>query len=210
MSVQFTLNWDNTTVVISGNSTGQIASYRKKITGGAFLTTGFTPANTLAAVVNSVVSPNTLDENCIYEFKVETQCTINGPAINSNGIIEQIAFNCTDSDTTETDVASTIVLNVAGTDIIKARFTLKLVSDGSIISGPNIVARVGNSITGTAIGLTPETGYRWEFELYAMINGVLVISSNATYLDDVCAGTFNTMATVECPAPESLEVTKNE
>jgi hypothetical protein len=106
-------------------------------------------------------------------------------------------------------VAGEIVINATNTDILKVRFTLRATIDDTVISGPTVINRVGNSITATAIGLTPETNYRWEYELYALINGVFVISSDPSHIGSICATNFSTLATVDCPAPESLIVTKN-
>lgn len=207
MPAQFTLNWDNTAISGSGNVTGQTVSYRKKLVGGSFITTGFTPANNLAKTVNSATTPNTLSFNGIYEFQVVTLCTINGPTPNSNGIIEQISFACLTPTITFTDVTGRIVLNITGLDISRARFTLKKTSDNSIITGPININPVGSTITADATGLTSNTGYYWEHELYTTVNGVEVISSAVAYLNGVCTTSFTTLTTVSCPAPDTLVVT---
>ena len=204
---QFTLNWDNAGVLAEPNAIGQRAAYRRKDVGGAFITTGFTPANDMATSINSATSPNSLLENVVYEFKVSAICTENGPTDNNNGIVEQIIFSCILPDVTQTDVASTITLDVTGLNITQARFTLRKQSDNSVVNGPTIVAAIANSITKTATGLTPSTGYYWQVELYATINGVEVVSSSASYLNAVCGPyNFNTDAATSCPAPEDLVV----
>lgn len=83
-----TLAWDNTAVLASGNATGQVASKRIKAVGGAFSTSGFSPANPL--LTSAITTDATITPNRIYEFKVEATCVLGGPTINNNGLKEQI------------------------------------------------------------------------------------------------------------------------
>lgn len=207
MPASFQLNWDNTAILSSGNTTSQIAAYRKKLTGGAFIITGFTPPNNMAKAVNSALTDAIGDYNSIYEFKVDAICAVNGPIINSNGIREQIAFFCLVPTFTTTDVKSTIVLNIASLNITKARFTLRKQSDNTIVYGPIIVNPVGSIITAESGVLLPTTIYIWQTELYSVINGVEVVSSAVGYLNAVCSNEITTLATVACPAPNTLIVT---
>lgn len=203
---QFILNWDNTAALADANATGQRVSYRRKDVGGSFLITGFSPANDLPKSATTATSP-VLTNNVVYELKVQTLCTVNGPTDNSNGIIEQIGFVCIEPEITQTDIASTITISILGLNITKARFTLRKQSDSSIVDGPTVVVAAGNFISRTAAGLTASTGYYWEVELYATINGVEVISSDAAYLNAVCGPyEFETEAPTTCPAPQDLTV----
>lgn len=206
---QFTLNWDNTALLLEPNVIAQRAYYRRKDVGGAYISSGFTPVNDLPVAAVTTVSPALL-ENVVYQFKVETLCTVNGPTINSNGVIEQIKFLCITPEINSTDVASNIVVNAVGTNITKIRFTLRKESDDSIVHGPIVVLPVdaGNMYTTTAIGLTAATEYYWQYEMYAVINGIEVISSDVAYLGAVC-GEYptTTEAVTSCTAPESLAVT---
>ena len=90
---QFTLNWFAAPVMVNPNSIGQRALYRQKSVGGAFISTGFTPANDLTIVQETVTSPD-LATNKIWEFKVQAICTVGGPTDNNNGIIEALKFAC--------------------------------------------------------------------------------------------------------------------
>ena len=168
--------------------------------------TGFSPANDLLVAAITATSP-VLTDNVVYEFIVETLCTKNGPTNNSNGIIEQIGFSCLTPVVSQTDVASTITLNITGLNITKARFTLRKTSDSSIVSAATIVAASGNFITRTVAGLAASTSYYWQVEIYATINGVEIISSNVAYLNALCGPyTFITNAPTTCPAPDNLIV----
>lgn len=182
---QFTLQWDNTDILANPNNINQRASYRQASVGGAWITAGFTPANDLATSVTSVLSP-VLTNNVVYQFIVQSVCTQNGPISNDNGIIEQIGFSCIEPGIEYTDETSTILVNLASTDISKVRFVLRKSSDNSIAYGPITVNRVGNSAQAIATGLTADTSYYWQTTFYATVNGVEVNSSAAEYLNSVC------------------------
>lgn len=177
MSVQFFLIWDE--LPTSSNALGIIALYRRKSVGGSFISAGFTPSNTMAKTVVSATSPVLLD-NVIYEFIVQTTCTDNGPTNNSNGIQESINFTCILPVIVHTSTQVTATIDVTNTDITKAKFTLKKVSDNSIVSPATVITRMGNSIVATAIGLTAATAYYWQINLYSIINGIETIGATCS------------------------------
>lgn len=182
---QFNLNWFAAPVMVNPNATGQRASYRQKSVGGVFITTGFTPANPLAKTTEQVLSPN-LGTNIVWEFQVEALCTEGGPTANDNGIQEVIRFSCiTPSLSWDTEDA-TIQLNVSGTDITKAQFTLFKDSDDTIASGPVTINRAGTIIQYQALGLTPNTTYYWTVVLFATVNGVEISSMAVSQLGAAC------------------------
>lgn len=179
MSVQFFLEWESDELVASTNALTLTALYRQKSVGGVFISVGFTPANPITKTIEAALSPVLLD-NIIYEFKTEIQCTLNGPTNNSNGIKESINFACILPVLSHSDTQTSIIVDVTGLDITKAKFTLKKVSDDSNAVSPIIVNRLVNSISATATGLTPATAYYWQINLYSTINGVEVIGTTCT------------------------------
>lgn len=198
MAAQFNLTWDNTDVNASSNSLHQRASYRQKSVGGSFITTGFTPANDMAKTVNAATTPSTLLFNAVYEFKVENLCTVGGPTINDNGVREAIQFSCINPTTDQDHDSASISVNLTGLDITKVKFTLKKASDNTIVAS-SLVVKSGTSVAYNATGLTPTTNYYWQIELYANVNSVEVISSQAAYLDQPCSPyPFTTEANPTC------------
>ena len=203
---QFTLQWNNSAALANSNAISQRVSYRQKSVGGSFITTGFSPSNDLAVSVTTANTP-TLSDNVVYEFIVQTICTTGGPTNNDNGIVEAIQFGCINPSISKTDTASTINLDVTGTNITKARFTLRKTSDNSVVSGPTVVLVSGNAASTTATGLTASTSYYWQIELYAIVGGVEVISSSGSYIGSPCGPySFNNDAPPQCPAPTNLTV----
>jgi hypothetical protein len=190
---QFTLNWDNSAVLASANSTGQRASYRQKSVGGAFNTGGFAPANDLLTSASTVLSPVVLN-NVVYEFIIENLCSSGGPTLIDNGIQEQIAFSCIGLNVVKDHESSTATIDLTNTDITKVRFILRKSSDNTIVYGPNDIVRISgaNSISVTATGLTASTTYYWQVILFAVVNGVEVNSSMPAYINDVCGPTLVT------------------
>lgn len=182
---QFNLTWDNTNIISGTNTISVRASYRKK-GDTPWIQTGFTPANDMPKTTTSCVSPNTLSDNTIYQFKLETICTYGGPTSDADGILEQIHFACITPTLSKTDTSATITLDVTDLDITKARFTLRKTSDSSIVISPTVIVRAGDSITYTANTLNPSTSYFWQVELYATVNSVEVISSASNYINSVC------------------------
>lgn len=172
------LEWNNTNVNASANATAQRVSKRLKSVGGAFSTSGFTPANDLAKTANTISA--TVDDNKIYEFKVEAICSVGGPTPNNNGLVEGISFACIVPTFEKTGTSGQVIVDVTGLDISKIAFTLKKYSDNSLIS-TQTVSRVGNSVTGNFSGLSVNTQYYVEYELIAVVNGVEVTQ---TELDD--------------------------
>ena len=83
----FNLNW---TPAGGVNSLNQTAKY--KLNGAVtWLTTGFTPANPMNALVNTTQITGLLN-NTIYQFQVDTNCSIGGPT--SSPIVQRIGFDC--------------------------------------------------------------------------------------------------------------------
>lgn len=202
----FTLTWDNAVVLASPNATAQRAGYRRKDVGGVWITTGFTPANDLPKSAITCLTP-VLISNVVYEFRVQAICTVNGPTINSNGIREQIIFACISPSLSQSDVAATADINVTGTNITKAIFTLRKQSDNSAVGGPSTVVVSANHIQKTFTGLVSSTNYYWEIQLIAVVNGIEVNSSSVDYINAVC-GPYNmtTTAPPNCPAPGILTI----
>lgn len=182
---QFNLTWFNTAVIINPNVTGQRVSHRQKSVGGAYSTSGYTPANDLPKTASTSQSPS-LADNKVWEFKVEALCTVGGPIANDNGNKEGLKFACLVPSTSQTTTTATITLNVAGLDISQATFILHKDSDDSVVVGPVTVARVGTGITYTATGLTPDTAYYWEFIQYAIVNGSEIASNDVGQLNASC------------------------
>src|SRR5437764_654585 len=109
---QFTLTWDNTDELASTNSTGQRLSYRKRATAGAWSVDGFTPNNDLATNVITAIS-KILDDNTVWQFKIDTLCTTNGPVSNDNGYVDQIGFAEIVPTLAHTHDTATITLDVS-------------------------------------------------------------------------------------------------
>jgi hypothetical protein len=208
----FTLIWDVTPLAGNANILSQTASYRQKSVGGAFLTDGFIPANPLSIAVNTVETKHSLLVNVVYEIMVSAICTVNGPIINDNGVQEAIQFSCIVPDVTGvTENSSGIVLNVTGLDITKARFTLKRTSTNVTVY--SIIAnRVVNSITANSgTILSPSTNYYWQVELYAVVNGLEVISSNSNYIGTACSAyPITTSAPATCNPITALTISSIE
>lgn len=178
---QFTLNWNNSSLVGSSNSLTQRAVYRFKMIGGVFVSDNFTPPNDLDLLANTVDSP-ILPNNVIIEFKIQTICTVSGPTDNDNGIQEVIEFAEIIPTIVHSYNDSSIGIDVTGTDITQARFTLRRSSNNTIV-GTSIVANViANSITANIGSLVYSTNYYWEVELYTTINYMVVISSSSNYV----------------------------
>jgi hypothetical protein len=205
----FNLNWFNTAVIINSNVTGQRASHRQKSIGGAFSASGYTPANDLPKTASSTQSPD-LATNKVWEFKVEALCTVGGPTANDNGLVEALKFSCLVPDVTFNKNTSTITLNVAGLDITSATFILHKQSDNSVVEGPTTVARTGTAITHTATGLTPGTGYYWEFIQYAIVNGSQVASNDPSQLNVSCTTSNFTTDEDVCDPITKLSATATE
>lgn len=204
----FTLSWDNTALVSNANSVAQRASYRRKSIGGIWFTAGFTPLNDLPTSAITCNSPD-LPFNIVFEFRVQNICTTNGPTTNSNGPQDQIMFNCLAEDQatfTQTDIAATADLDVTGTDIIKAKFTLRKISDNSVVGAQTTVPVTANHIQKTFTGLVASTDYYWVIELIAVVNGIEVSSAEPYYVGSPCIYNITTAAPATCLAPSNLIV----
>lgn len=176
---QFTLIWNNIALLSSPNALTQAAEYRYRLVGGAYIATGFSPDNPLANSVSTTDSP-TLDDNKVVQFKIQTLCTAGGPTDNDNGVQEGINFIEIIPTITKTTTTANISINATGTDITKARFTLRKSSDNSIVD-QTIVNNISNTLVRPVTGLTYSTNYYWEVEFYANVNSVEVISSSSIY-----------------------------
>lgn len=179
------LSWDNS-ILTTPNELAYRASKRVKTVGGAFSTAGFSPANDMSLSIGATDA--TVTANKVYEFKLEMICASGGPTISPNGIQEWIAFSCLAVDLTSDDSHVSAHINVFGTDITKARLTLKRASDNTIVGGPVIVNNVADAIDHTFSGLASNTAYYIEIEYYATVNGGDVISSDALFLGSPCGG----------------------
>lgn len=182
---QYQLNWFAAPVMVNLNATGQQAVYRRKSTGGAYLTTGFTPSNPLLKTTEQVTS-GVLADNILWQFKVQALCTVGGPTDNDNGPIEGMKFACLTPSLSWDKFDATITLNVGANDVESAIFTLHLASDDSVIDISSLVARVGSAITYQATGLTDDTEYYWTYVMKNTVNGVLIASSDADQLGTSC------------------------
>ena len=207
---QFTLEWNNTNVANNDNAIGQRASYRHK-GDVSWITAGFDPANDLDTDATTTDSPDTLDDNKIYEFKVEALCTVSGPTINDNGIQEDINFACIDPDLDQDEEEATITIDVTGLDINKAKITLRKASDNSIVGVETTISAVSDTIARTVTGLLPSTNYYWQIALGAIVNSVQVWSSNTEYLSTVCSPyPFTTDTPPTCDPVTEVDVTSIE
>jgi hypothetical protein len=202
---QFNLNWFNTAVIINPNVINQRASHRRKSIGGAFITTGWTPANDLPKTASASQSPVVLD-NVTWEFKVEAICTEGGPTINDNGLQEGLKFACLAPVISAITINScTVTLNISNTDITQATFVVHRSSDDVAVAGPTTIAAVGNSITFNVTGLASETEYYVETILYAIVNGSLIQSDDVDQLGTSCISAdplFETLPDVCLPCTD--------
>ena len=167
----FTLTW---TPNINPGVSNQQAEYRQKSVGGAFLSTGFSPANPLSTSANTASITGLLD-NTIYEFRISNFC-IEGRTYHSN--VEAIKFTC--PILSEVHGSSYIVATASGLspDIYKVRFTLYASDGTTILQGPIAVSTFSSgSCDNTFSGLTSETSYIIKIELTAIVNGEEVISA---------------------------------
>lgn len=210
---QFTLQWDNSSVLNNNNAIGQRASYRSRTVGGDYIATGFSPNNDLAKSAITTDTPVLLD-NVVYQFKVETLCTVNGPTINDNDIQEAISFNCISPNITVTTTHAEFNLDVTGTDIIKIRVVTRRASD-SVIIDTSISTRISNNVyyqvydpLKVSTLLTPGTNYYFQIELYALVNNVEVKSSSVQFLGETCSPyPFTTLTPPVCDPLTSITVT---
>ncbi len=207
---QFTLTWDNTEALANANAINQRASYRLKTVGGAWVTTGFTPANDMAVAETTTDTANSLTNNKVYEFMIETLCASGGPTPGDNGIQEDITFSCIVPTLTKTHNSAKAVVDLTGTDVSKVRFTLKRTTD-NVVMGTALVLNVANSAELNVTGLAASTNYYWEIELLANVNNIEVSSLAVAYLGAVC-GSYPTVtdANPVCDPTTSLTVTSIE
>lgn len=187
VSSNFVMTWTPSTTAFT---TAQRAYYRKKTTGGSFLTSGFTPANDLTTL-DTTASVAGLTNNEVYEFRVANLCITGGPNYNSNGIKEAIKFNCSSAPVISliTSTGSTATVSGLPSDITKVRFTLYDGSGTTIIQGPVDIATSAGSAVKVYTGLTTATNYIVAIQLIAVVNGTEQMSSFGTS----CNETFLTI-----------------
>lgn len=206
---QFTLIWNNSALLVSSNALTQTAEYRYRLVGGAYISTGFSPTNPLAKAATTTDSP-TLDDNKVIQFKIQTDCTTGGPSDNDNGLQEVINFIEIIPTITKTDTTANITIDATGTDITKARLTLRKASDNSIVD-QIIVNKVSNNIIRPITGLSYSTNYYWQVEFYANVNSIEVLSSAPSYNGVVFSPyPFTTNAPAVCDPVTSVTVTSVE
>lgn len=193
----FTLNW---TPQINSNVIAQRAGYRGRIVGGAFITTGFVPANDLSTTANTA-SIAGLSDNIVYQFIVNNLCTVGGEVPSS--IYEQINFACI-SPVLSTAGAS-VTASVAGlpVDISKVSFTLYDSTGTTVIQGPVVINTSGGTAQTQFLSLAYDTIYVVKTQLYATVNGVEIVSG---CIDNNSAA-ISTGVEPTCPAPTNLTVT---
>lgn len=181
-----TLTWDNTAVLANVNATAQRASKRIKAVGGSFNTLNFLPVNDLPTSAITT-DANMLLVNRVYEFKIEAICTAGGPTANTNGLKEGIVFDCIVPSLVRRPTEIDVIIDCTGSDLTKGKVVLKKQSDDSVV-GTITSARAADSIYAGFTGLIATDAYYCEIELYAVVEGVEVISSDAAYLNAVCGG----------------------
>jgi hypothetical protein len=179
------------------------------------LTTTFTPVNDYDAS-QAVSTAEDLQTNTIYRFKVQSLCPVGGPIDNSNGIIEDIVFECVPEDDMDTTTQTTVGLNksvsvkidplpnptgedggvvVANyTDITKVEFSVYDAANAVEIIAPVTVTQVAGVASWEATGLSPSTTYTLRYVLITTINGVEVRSDSISYLGNACTFEFVTDA----------------
>lgn len=202
------LKWNNLAVQNSLSATGQRISKRLKSEGGSYDTLNFSPANDLAKTVSAATA--TVLDNKIYQFIVQSLCTFGGPVGNDNGPVEGIGFGCILPVVQSTHSSVSVTVNVANTDIQKARIKIRTVNNFTQV-GLLIVARSNDLLVANFTGLEAATNYFVEVEFYAVINGVEIISSNENFLNTVCGGNITgykvtTGNPPSCPIPIGLQI----
>lgn len=212
---QFTLNWDNGNILTNENALSQRASYRPRTGDGPWITDGFTPTNDMDKSENTADTPDTLNDNIVYQFKVEAICEVGGPTINDNGVREGINFICLTPSLTHTYKHGDITLDVSGTDITKAEITLKKSSNNALIDRA-IIDRVGDTIfmetpsptRSPDIILSASSGYYWQVDLMADVNNEEVRSSRIDFIGSLCSPyPFTTDAPPVCDPITSADIT---
>jgi len=217
MPKKFNLSWNNTSIQGNANVVSQEAGYQSKLVPG-WITTGFTNyANPIPVAQHTSTSPD-LNDNIIYQFRVNSLCSTGGPMPNIGGVVEAIHFACIVASTVMSGISATCTINLANTSITKVRFSLKEMlgstpspSDPVKLS-PTVVARdtTANTATVTVNNLEYTKKYYWETELYSTIRNnsvdTEVISSSPAYLGVRCIDQFTMPAPPSCAAVTALIV----
>lgn len=192
----FNLSW---ILTVTANVTGQRAYYRQKTVGGAFLTTGFSPANDLSTSATSTSIAGLLD-NVVYQFQIANLCSTGGPTFNANGIQEGIKFACVTPTETHTHNSATGTVSGLPSDITSVIFTLTD-AGGTALSTPVTSVTSAGSASATFTGLTPSSDFFIKVEFTAVVNGATVTSALGT-----CNVQIKTENAPACPAPTNLVV----
>jgi len=166
----FTLNW---TPNVNPNVSSQQAEYRRKSVGGAYNSSGFTPANPLTTTDDTVSITGLLD-NVVYEFRISNFCT-EGRTYSSN--VEAIKFACVTPTEEHTDTSITATVSSLPSDITKVKFSLLNFDGTSLLQGPIVVNTIAGSCTNMFSSLTPDTDYIIRVEFTALVNGIETTST---------------------------------
>src|ERR1044072_122879 len=169
----FTLNW---TPIITGNVSAQRAYYRRRSTGGTYLTTGFTPSNDLNTAATSTTKAGLLD-NVVYQFLLANICEEGGPTFSDSSATEMIVFSCAgDTDIETTFNSATINYTNLPQDINFIKVT---------VNSMQVTLAVTNGEASiTFPGLTPDTEYTVDTVFGAIVNGVQVYDTSITCTED--------------------------
>ena len=199
----------------NANATGQIAKAIAKINGSTpNITTQFSPSNTMIKTVSSTVF-STINTNMVYRFTIETICSVGGPTPNTNGVQEEIVFECVNptaltGDITNNTYKARVIKGIYSivdgvsyaipvSSIQGVEYTLYNAANTVLISGPALGVLTGTgsneAYTHTFTGLVASTGYTLRLVLLSIVNGVLVRSDSPSYLNGPCVSVINTTAT---------------
>lgn len=215
---QFTLSWDNGNILTNENALSQRASYRPRTGDGPWITTGFDPTNDMEKEITEADSPDTLNDNIVYQFKIEAICTTGGPTINDNGVREAINFVCITPTITHTYKYGDIELDVSNTDITKATITLRKGSNNALIDiatvdrvGDSIYMETPSAVRSPTIVLDSSSTYYWQVELIANVNNEEVGSTRSDFIGSLCSPyPFTTDAPPVCDPITDIDISSVE
>lgn len=162
-------------------------------------TAGFTPSNNLAPNVSAATT--VLQPNTIYEFQVDTLCTIGGPT--SSTTRESIVFNCssvpafTGSSFSSTTINPGVLPTFAGSNTLNYYVVYLYNSTGTTLLQTSASVNFGSPAP-QFTGLIGSTTYILKFALFAIVNG----SNNSS--TQCASSSFTTSPTFVCIAPTGL------
>jgi hypothetical protein len=219
---KFNLTWNSSSLQGNTNVTSQEASWQKKI-GGTWSASGFNPANPLLTSASATQSPDLIPDNVIYQFRIRTMCTLNGPVNNVGGPSELIHFACpTAPSLSNTGLTATIAVDLTGTDINKVAFTLRKAPVAPALPSPTdpiVMARtIVNKGSGTVVSITASTGvaystaYYWEVDMCATlfnggINTDVWSAANTGNIGSTCKFMFTAVDPPTCAMVTGLTIT---